>query len=92
MELYAIFALQVPLGEGGQRRIDDVDHPEHDQERCELGMSGRQQLAVEPQQGVAPHLQQDAGQQHVHRSCGLAMGIRQPGVQGDDRQFDAEGD
>ena len=85
-------SLQVPLGEGGQRRIDDVDHPEHDQQWCELGVSGRQQLAVEAQQGVAAHLQQDAGQQHVHRSCGLAMGIRQPGVQGDDRQLDAEGD
>ena len=85
-------SLEIPLGEGGQRRVDDVDHTEHDQQRSELSVSGRQQFTVEAQQRVAAHLQQDAGQQHVHRGCGLAMGIGQPGVQGDDRQLHAKGD
>ena len=55
-------------------------------------MAFGQQLHVEAQQGVAAHLQEDAGQQHVHRCRGFAMGIGQPGVQRHDRQFHAEGD
>ena len=51
-----------------------------------------QQLHVEAQQGVAAHLQQDAGQQHVHRSRRLSVGIWQPGVQGHDRQLHPKGD
>ena len=90
MELYAIFHFQ--FAEGGERGVDDVHHTEHDQQRRELSVSGRQQFTVEAKQGIAAHLQQDAGQQHVHRSRGLAMGIGQPGVQGHDRQLHAEGD
>ena len=65
---------------------------QHDQQWGELRVGRWQQFTVEAQQGIAAHLQQDAGQQHVHRCCGFAMGIRQPGVQGHDRQLHAEGD
>ena len=85
-------ALEVALGKGGERGVDDVHHPEHDQKRCELGVGGRKQLAVEPQQGVAAHLQQDARQQHVHRGRGLTVSIGKPGVQRHDRQLHTEGD
>ena len=85
-------ALEVALGKRGEGGVDDVHHPQHHQQRRKLGMPLGEQLHVEAQQGVAPHLQQDAGQQHVHRSRGLAVGIGQPGVQGHDRQLHPKGD
>ena len=85
-------AFEVALGEGGQGGINDVHHPQHHQQRGEDGVPIRKDLAVEAQQRIAAHLQQDAGQQHVDRGRGLAVGIRQPGVEWNDRQLHAEGD
>ena len=84
-------ALEIALGKGGEGRIDDVHHAQHHQQGGEMGVGLRQQLHIEPQQGVAAHLQQDACQQHMHRRRGLAMGIGQPGMEGHDRQLDAKG-
>ena len=56
-----------------------------------MGVGLWQQLHVEAQQGIAPHLQQDPCKQHVHWRRRFAMGIGQPGVQGHDRQLDAKG-
>ncbi|CAI8160193.1 MAG: Uncharacterised protein [Synechococcus sp. CC9902] len=53
-------------------------------------MGLRQHLHVEAQQGVAPHLQQDACEQHRHRCVGFAVGIGKPGVQREHRQLDPE--
>ena len=53
-------------------------------------MGIRQHLHVETQQGIAAHLQQHTRQQHRDRSIGFAVSIRQPGVQGEHRQFHAE--
>ena len=49
-------------------------------------------LAVETQQGVAAHLQQNPGQQHVDRGRRFAVGIREPGMQRNDGELDAKGD
>ena len=85
-------SLEVALGEGGEGGVNDVHHPQHDQQWGELRVGRWQQFTVEAQQGIAAHLQQDAGQQHVHRCRCFAMGIRQPGVQRHDRKLHAEGD
>ena len=86
------FAFEVALGEGGEGGINDVHHPQHDQQRRELGVGIGQDLTVEAQQGVAAHLQQNPCQQHVHRGGGFPVGIGQPGVQGHDRELHPKGD
>jgi hypothetical protein len=39
------FAFEVALGKGGEGGVDDVDHPQHHQQRCELSVGIRQDLA-----------------------------------------------
>jgi hypothetical protein len=78
-------AFEIALGERGEGGIDDVHHAEHHQQRGELGMRGRQHLGVEVHQGIPTHLEQDAVQQHVHRSGGLTVSIGEPGGKGHDR-------
>ena len=82
--------LDVVLGEGVQGAINDVDDAEDHQGRGQGEMGVRQHLHVETQQGIAAHLQQHSRQQHRDRGVGFAVGIRQPGVQGEHRQFHAE--
>ena len=86
------FAFEIPLRERGEGGIDDVDHTQHHQQGCELGMSFGKELSVESHQRIAPHLQQDSCQEHVHGGRGFSMGVRKPGVKRHDRQFDAECD
>ena len=85
------FAFQVALRKGGQRGINDVDHPQNHQQRRELGMGLGQHLGIEAEQGIATHLEEDAGQEHMNRCGGFSMGIRQPGVEGHDGKLDAKG-
>ena len=82
----------VVLGEGVKRAVDDVDDAQHYQGGSQQEMDFRQHLHVETHQRIAPHLQQHAGQQHRHRCIGLAVGIGQPSMQGENRQLDAETD
>ena len=84
-------AFEVALRKRGERRINDVHHPQHHQQRRELHMGVGEHRRVEAEQGVAAHLQQDAGQQHVHRCRGFAVCIGEPRVQWHDGQLHAEG-
>ena len=85
-------SLDVVLSKGIQGAIDDIDDPEDDERWRQGQMRVRKHLNIESQQGVAAHLEQDAGEEHRNRSVGFPMGVRQPGVKREHRQFDAEAD
>ena len=85
-------AFDVVLGKGVQSAVNDVDDPEDHQGGARVRWASGSISHVEAQQGIAAHLQQHPGEQHRDRCIGFAVGIRQPGVQREHRQFDAEAD
>ena len=83
--------LHVGLDEGDQRSVDDADDGQGDDPgRVAVGFGG-EESDVEAQQAVGAHLEQDSGEQHRARGGRLDVGIRQPGVEGEDRNLDGEG-
>ena len=85
-------AFDVVLGEGIEGAVNDVHDSKNHQGRRQGGVRFGKHLHVEAQQCVAAHLQEHSGQQHRHRRVRLAVGIRQPGVEREHRQFHAEAD
>ena len=83
-------AFHVVLGEGVEGAVNDVHDPKDHQGWRQGGVRFRKHLHVEAQQGVAAHLEEHPCQQHRHRSVGLTVGIGQPGVEREHRQFHAE--
>ena len=83
-------AFDVVLGEGVERAVNDVHDPKDHQGWRQGGVSFWKHLHVEAQQGVAAHFQEYPGQQHRHRRVCLTVGIGQPGVEREHRQFHAE--
>ena len=83
-------SFDVVLGKGVEGAVDDIDDAEDDQCRRQGEMGIRQHLHVETQQRITAHLQQHTRQQHGDRGIGFAVGIREPGMEGEHRQFHAE--
>ena len=83
--------LDVALHHGHQRTVDDGDDA---QQRQGLGIvHGRigKHGDGEADEAIAAELQQHAGQDHRTRRGRLDVGVRQPGVQGEQRHLDGEG-
>ncbi len=81
----------VGLGDGHEGAVKDRDdgEPEHHGSQGDAGV--REEGETEPQQAVDPHLGKDRRQQDRHRGGSLGVGLRQPGVEREDRRLHREG-
>ena len=82
--------LEVGLGEGDGRSVDDRDHRQHGEEPLPCGETGRQDRQRHPKEAVGAHLQQRTGKNGRCRRRRLDVGVGKPGVQGPDRHLDRE--
>ena len=85
-------ALHVALG---NRRQGSVEH----RDRCPAGQPGSshlpgigEQAKAEAKQAIGAQLEQHAGQKNRHWCGSLGVGIRQPGVEREEGNLDAEAD
>ncbi len=83
-------ALDVVLGEGHERAVDDADAAQPHRHRREAGRGLREQRQAEAHQAVGGGLEQDSGEVHRARGRRLRMRVRQPGVERHHRQLDHE--
>jgi hypothetical protein len=74
-----------------QRSVHDAERSEHHEERRRLDGDTREHLDPEAQEPVRAHLQEHAREQHGARGGGLGVRVREPGVEGEDRDLDREG-
>ena len=84
--------LQVGLHQRDEGAVDDADHREDAHERREAHRRVREERDGEPEEAVAAHLQQHAGQDHRARGRGLDVRVGQPGVERPHRHLDREGE
>ena len=86
--------LGVGLDRRHPRRVDDPRHAddEHHRDDRRVLRRAREEGQQEPEEAVGPHLEQQRGQDHRARGGRLHMRVRQPGVQGEDRHLDPEGE
>ena len=82
--------LEVGLHERDERPVDDPDHGEDADRRRELHRRVREERDGDPQEAVAAHLQQDAGQDHRARRRGLDVRVGEPRVEREHRHLDGE--
>ncbi len=85
-------ALDVGLSKGDHTRVDDADHTQPHRDRRERHAGLREERQGEAQHAEGRSLEQDASE--IDRACGgrLAVGIRQPSVEGHNRHLHREGD
>ncbi|MPN57251.1 hypothetical protein SDC9_204945 [bioreactor metagenome] len=75
----------------GHRPQDPNQHgqqAEHPQQVCQRVL--REQEELQPNQGVNPHLRQQACEHRRHRSGGGRVGVGKPGRQREDRRLDSK--
>src|SRR2546423_19885 len=68
----------------------DADDGEHDEERREVACLFGEEREVEAQQSVSPHLQQNACEYDAPGGRRFRVRVRQPSVEWEERDFDAE--
>ena len=79
--------LPVGLHEADERPVQDGDERGGGQQARRLPRRVRKQRHGEAKQAVGAELQQQGGQQHGAGRGGLGMGVRQPGVDGEQGDF-----
>ncbi len=85
-------AFHVPLADGEQRPVEDPDHRQREHHGREVGRRVREQRDAVADQPEGPDLVQDAHQQDRAAGRRLRARVRQPGVEGEQRRLDGEGD
>ncbi len=85
-------ALQVRLGEGQGRAVEDPHGPQGQGRGGEALRRLGEQRHGEADQAVAAGLQEQPGQDHAPRRRGLGVGVREPGVERHRRELHREGD
>ena len=83
--------LHVGLHHGHQRAVNDPDDRQHHDPGRAGSRRGGKQRQAEVQESVGAHLQHHGSQHHGARHGGFHVRVRQPGVQGEDGNFDGEG-
>ena len=83
--------LHVLLHERDQRGVDDRDNAQRIDEGHEEGARVRQHGQREAEEAVAPHLQQNTGEDHRARRRRLHVRVGEPGVERPHRQLNGEG-
>ncbi len=83
---------QVGLPERHRRAVDNADDGQNDKKRSIGPGYIREDADADADHAVAAHLQQGSGQDHADAGGGIGMGIRQPGMQREDRQLDGKTD
>ena len=84
-------ALQVALHGGHHGAVHDAHNAEGQEDRSEVMRRLGEQVQTEPQEPVGAQLEQHPGQDHRSGGRGLGVGIRQPGVEREDRDLHGEG-
>ena len=84
--------LDVVLNHRDQRAIDDADDREPDQQGPVVDHRLREQRHRKPVEPVGSHLQHHARQHHRAAGGRLDVGVRKPGVEGEHRDLDREGE
>ena len=85
-------AFEIGLPQGDRRAVDDADYGQDDKKRG-IGFGHlREDADADADHAVAAHLQQGPGQDHADAGRSIGMGIRQPGMQREDRQLDGKAD
>ena len=87
-------ALEVLLEEGHQGGDEDPRQPQTDEQRVHAegpeGEGGAEDPVVEPQEDVDRDLGRRRREQGGHRRGGIGIGVRQPQVQGEEGQLEAD--
>ena len=83
-------ALDIRLGQGHVRAVDDGDDREHQHGREEELRGIGEDRQRDPQEPVGAHLEENPGQDHAPCGGRLGVGIRQPGVHGEHGHLDRE--
>ena len=84
--------LQVGLHDRHKCAVDDGDHREGDHERRKEVRAVGEERDREANKAVAAELQQHAGEDDGARRGGLYVRVREPGVEGEHRHLNGEGE
>ncbi len=84
--------LEVGLGHRREGAVDDIDDPEQRHPQGQLLRRPRTYRIGDADDAVGAELEEDAGQDHADRRRRLDVGVRQPGVEREDRHLDGEAD
>ena len=82
--------LQVALGAGDKGAIGDADHGQRQQDRRQGPARLRKEVEVEPDDPVGAELGHDRHEQDGPGGRSLGVGVRGPGVEGEDRRLDGK--
>ncbi len=78
--------------EGHQPAVDDADKGQDARHGQEFSDRVREEGKGEPEEAVGSHLQEDGGQDDRSGRRRFDVGIGQPGVEGEHRHLDGEGE
>ncbi len=92
IEVYDDQPLEVVLADRQQRGVDDADHAERQRPRREPARRLGEQRQAVAQDAERADLVQHADQQRGGTGRGRATGVRQPGVEREERRLDREGE
>ena len=84
--------LEVRLRHCNQRAVHHADHPQQGKFPGEIAHRIGENREADSQQTVRPHLQKHAGKNHADRCGRFDVGVRQPGMERERRDFDGESD
>ena len=84
--------LHVWLHHRHQRAVDDADDGEEGDDRRHRERCLRKERKREAQQAIRAHLEQHAGKDHRPGGRCLDVGVRQPGMEREERHLDGKGD
>jgi hypothetical protein len=82
--------LEVLLAHGEQRAVEDAEHAQRDDVRPEDARGLREQRQAVAQEAEGADLVEDADEQHGAADRRLGTGVRQPGVEREQRRLDGE--
>ena len=85
-------AAHVGCAERQERAVDEADRGQHEDRRLEVVRRLGELGDRDPQEAVRGHLRDHAREQARDLGRRLAVGVRQPAVEREERRFDGEGD